>query len=436
MIFPGGTEIGLEIFRSLTYSRHLELFGATSLKSDAGCALFKNYIAGLPFVNEPSFFSEFNRILKQLKIDFIFPAHDTVGLSLSEHQKELPCRVLISPLKTCKICRDKLKTYNYFQKILPIPQVYNKVEEVSQFPAFLKPRVGEGSKGVYIVETKKELIGILETKKDLLILEYLPGREYTVDCFTNYKGELLFVGGRERIRTSHGISVDTQIVHDERFVQYAKAINKHLKLRGAWFFQLKERKNKELVLLEIAPRVSGGMGLFRNRGVNLPLLTVYDAMRIPVEVMEQSFPDKMLRCLFNYFPNNFVSFHQKRNKRKYTFDHVYIDFDDCLVIHNKLNYPLILFLYQCKEANIPVTVLTRHKGEYNIQLQEFGLDKLINNFIEVKDNERKSVYIKGKKPIFIDDSYRERKEVYDAKKIPVFSVDMIESLIDWSLWYG
>ncbi len=437
MIFPGGTEIGLEIFRSLCYSRHIELFGATSLERDAGRTLFKNYITGLPYVNDPSFLPEFCKLLKKLKINFIFPAHDSAGLFLAEHQNELPCKVLISPLKTCQICRDKQKTYHYFNKLLPVPHVFKNSDEVSHFPVFLKPRIGEGSKGVFLAETKKELEGILENKKGLLISEYLPGKEYTIDCFTNYEGKLIFTGTRERIRISHGISVDTRVIDSKKFTPFAETINTHLQLQGAWFFQMKERENGELALLEIAPRVSGGMGLFRNRGVNLPLLTVYDALHISVEVMEQSFPSEMQRCLFNYFTQVSIPFIRKLNKNeKYFFDHVYIDYDDCLVIDGRLNYLLLLFLLQCKQENIPVTVLTRHKGPYKISLQSFGLDRLIDIFIELSEDEKKSNFIDAKNPLFIDDSYRERKEVHDALGIPVFSLDMIESLIDWSVWYG
>ncbi len=279
--------------------------------------------------------------------------------------------------------------------------------------------------------------GILENKKGLVILEYLPGPEYTIDCFTNYEGKLIFTGARERIRVSHGISVDTRVVDSKRFIPFAEIINAHLKLQGAWFFQMKERKNGELVLLEIAPRVSGGMGLFRNRGVNLPLLTVYDALHIPVEVMEQSFPNEMQRCLSNYLTKGSVPFVKQSNKtQKYFFDHVYIDYDDCLVVNGKLNYLIVLLLLQCKQAHIPITVLTRHKGPYKISLQSFGLDRLIDKFIELSNNEKKSDFIDSKSPIFIDDSYQERKEVYDTLGIPVFSLDMIESLIDWSVWYG
>lgn len=125
-------------------------------------------------------------------------------------------------------------------------------------------------------------------KKDptLLILDYLPGKEYTIDCFTDRHGVLRFVGPhRERARILNGISVNSFPVKDPVFSNMAEVINKNLKLRGVWFFQVKEAKDGELGLMEIAPRVGGTMGLTRNMGVNLPLLTILDAM--DTEINEQ-----------------------------------------------------------------------------------------------------------------------------------------------------
>jgi hypothetical protein len=56
----------------------------------------------------------------------------------------------------------------------------------------------------------------------------------------------------------------------------ANKINKKLHFRGVWFFQVKENINGDLSLLEIAPRVAGTMALSRLKGVNLPLMSLFD----------------------------------------------------------------------------------------------------------------------------------------------------------------
>ena len=81
------------------------------------------------------------------------------------------------------------------------------------------------------------------------MLEYLPGKEYTVDCFTNLSGKLIFARGRGRNRIKLGISVNTEPVDEsenKNFFELAEKINSQLHQKGGWFFQLKEDKNGEL----------------------------------------------------------------------------------------------------------------------------------------------------------------------------------------------
>ncbi len=290
----------------------------------------------------------------------------------------------------------------------------------------MKPAVGEASRGAMRVDSPGELKSILKEGREYLIMEFLPGEEYTIDCFTNFKGELLFVGARERVKTSGGISTYTRIVDRAVFLSYAEKINEMLKLQGAWFFQMKRNNKGELVLLEVAPRVSGGMGLFRNRGVNLPLLTVYDALGVEVKIKENlDFPAEMYRSLSNYPMESFSG--------EFTYSHVYVDFDDTLVVKGKINPLLVVFIVQCKNRGIPIHLLTRHRGNVLKEIQSLGIRDLVGDIIHLDENEKKSSKIVGEQPILIDDSFSEREEVSNTLNIPVFGVEMIESLIDWRM---
>ena len=80
-------------------------------------------------------------------------------------------------------------------------------------------------------------------------------------------------------------------------------------LRGAWFFQMKRNQQGRPVLLEAAPRVSGGMGLYRNLGVNLPLLSVYDRLGLEVDVQPNGYDIVMDRALISRFDSNIVYDH-------------------------------------------------------------------------------------------------------------------------------
>lgn len=81
-------------------------------------------------------------IVKKHKIDFIFPAHDSVVVRLAKEINRSGCKLVTPQLNTCEICRSKSKTYQVFSKHLLVPKVYKITDECLTFPIFLKPDVG------------------------------------------------------------------------------------------------------------------------------------------------------------------------------------------------------------------------------------------------------------------------------------------------------
>jgi hypothetical protein len=205
-------------------------------------------------------------------------------------------------------------------------------------------------------------------------VEFLPGKEYTVDCFTDKNGKLLFAEGRERVRINNGISFNTIPIQDESFLEMAKKINDNLSFRGAWFFQVKGRENKEKVLMEISPRIAGTMDLFRVKGVNFVLLGLHDMLNQEVKIINNNFGIELDRALSNKF------------KIDYDYESIYIDLDDTIIVNNQVNINVIKFLYQAKNENKKIILITRHIKNINKTLKknfEFysALDDLAPAFI-------------------------------------------------------
>ncbi|MEM4234828.1 MAG: ATP-grasp domain-containing protein [Nitrososphaerota archaeon] len=419
LVFPCGTEIALEIHRALSRAKDINLFGATSVSNNHGKFLFKNYIEGIPDVEEPNFILEINKIVREHNIHYIFPAHDSVVLRLSLEAERVECKVICSPKRTCEVCRSKKKTYDYFRGIIPIPRIYQNQEEILEYPVFLKPDIGQGSKGVAYAQLRKDVEYHISKDPSLIVMEYLPGREFTIDCLTDQNGKLIFYGGRERRRILNGISVNTVRVEDERFRLIAEKINEHLVFRGAWFFQVKERKDGELVLMEIAPRIAGTMATYRVLGVNFPLLSLLIHQGVPVEVLKNDYVVEVDRALFN------------RYSIPIEYEEVYIDFDDTLIKNGKVNTELIAFAFQCINSGVKVKLVTRHKGNILETLRAYRLDGIFDQVYHISDGKSKSEIIQSNKSILIDDSFSERAEVKRNKGIPVFDVDAVESLICW-----
>lgn len=418
LVFPCGSEIGLEVNRALAHSKHFTLFGANSV-DDHGKFVYKNYVAGLPFVHTPQFIHELNNVVQNQKIDFIIPAHDSAVLKMAENQDIIAATVITSCAETCRICRSKKKTYEVFEHLIPTPQVYSLTQPMS-FPVFLKPDVGQGTKGTYTANTRKEVEFYLQKDPTLLALEYLHGKEYTVDCFTDRHGTLSFVAGRERTRIYSGISVNSKEVMDDRFREMAETINRRLAFQGAWFYQLKARSGGELVLLEIAPRVAGTMALFRADGVNFVELSLFDRMGIDVSLIRNHAVMEIDRALFARF------------EMRHDYDWVYLDFDDTLIVNGLVNTDVLKFLYQARNMGKKLVLLSRHRKDIRETLRHFALSEaLFAEIIVLTQGEKKSDFIVNPNSLFIDDSFAERKEVYDKLRIPVFGLDAVESLFLW-----
>ena len=402
LVFPAGTEISLEIHRSLKDSKHFRLFGASSV-DDHARFVFDNYIGGAPYCDKAGFGIWLKGVVKSQKIDIVIPAHDDAVVAISNMRKDLAvlgARFASSSNEACNILRSKAETYRIFNEISP--------KYRDEFPKFAKPDKGNGGKRCYILNHEQDEKEIKGRFSDMVITEFLHGEEYTVDCFTDRHGVLRFCEGRVRGRVSNGISVFTERAEKEYFRDFAEYIMEKFEMRGAWFFQVKEDQYGDPALLEIAPRIAGSSGLWRAHGVNLAELTLWDAMDKDVEILFQDFPVQMSRALSSVY------------RLGIEFDTVYIDFDDTVYLSDGWN-PQASALFD----------LLENKDKRIIVITKNTMLSAINKYdlILVPKNDPKSKYINPEGAIFIDDSFAERKEVHDALGIPVFGLDAIEALM-------
>ena len=420
LIYPAGGENALEVKESLSYKLNISVFGASS-KSDHARFAYKNF-SFAPNVADAGFIEEFNKLIRNWKIDFVIPTHDTVALKLSEIRDRLDATVIASDFETNRICRHKKLTMEIFTGSQFRPIVYSDSSQVDDFPCYLKPDVGEGGKNSYVIEDKEVLNFLLAKRQDLdmLITEYLPGAEYTVDCFTDRFGTLMYVGPRRRQRIFGGISVNALTVDGAGFREIAAVINAKLSFRGYWFFQLKEDKLGQLKLMEISARPAGTMSLYRQRGINFMLLSVYDFMEYDYEIIDNGYPVQLDRFL------------SARYELGLKYDSIYVDLDDTLIYNGKVNRHLLLLLFQARERGIPVILLTKHSDNVCNTLNSYGLSEhLFWRIDHIPMTDDKEKYITHKNPIVIDNSFTERARIHKELRVPVFDTDNVSSLLDW-----
>ncbi len=418
LVFPCESNSN-ELHDALSYCFNVNVFGASSVKRH-GAYIYKNYNCNLPFVNSDDFLDVFNEYLDDNRIDIIMPTHDTIALFLAEHASEIHARVVQSDIRTNRICRSKIQTYETFNDCDFVPQRYTNKQNV-ELPAFAKPDVGEGAHGAFMAKSIKELSTI--DYDNFLVTEFLPGEEITVDCLTDKNGMLVCVLPRTRDRIFGGIAVNSKsIPATDEIKNIAAKINERLTFKGLWYFQLRADKTGKLKLMEISTRCAGTMCVSRARGYNLPLLSVYTAMGYEISVAKELMDVEMDRALIARYD---LHLH---------FDTVYIDFDDTITLRGEINPLAMFFLYQCHNKQVKVYLLTRHIHDIHDTLRKYAVSEgLFEDIIYIPDNEKKSKYITVKNSIFIDNMFKERQEVSDKCGIPVFDADGFEFLLDWRI---
>jgi hypothetical protein len=421
LVFPGGTEIGLEIRESLKDCKEITLCSAGSNISNHAPYVFKNHFI-VPDVHTANWMDILSRIIDKHEIDYIFPAHDDVIVALSQNAENFTAGVISSPLPTCLICRSKTSTYHKFSNLLPVPTVFDKLSDIHNFPVFIKPDKGQGSQGAFKANDIDTLRILLKNNPNSIIFEYLSGKEYTVDCFTDRRKGLLFCNGRERIRVRNGIAVDSKPADEktnEVFREYANIISQELEFHGAWFFQLKVDSSGTFKLLEIAPRISGTMAIYRVLGVNFSLLSIFEKEGIDLEIIANNKLDIQIdRALVNRYAYNI-----KYNK-------VYVDLDDTIVVNGRVNTRLVGFLFQAINEGCEIILISKTAIDMESALKKWRLTGIFDKVIELKKDDSKADFIDPRGAIFIDDSFSERKSVYDKYAIPTFDCSMIELLLN------
>lgn len=214
----------------------------------------------LPY-EDPEFVSKIFQIIKIEKPDAIMLGVEGEILKLSKYKKDLKKKnvIFLHPDHYyASICIDKLLTYDYFlRNNIPFPALYGKSSV--KFPCFVKPRMGSGSKDTYKIEEKdKELLKYLLNKRnDLIIQEYVDGKEYSIDVLADQDGNCICIVPRERLKTSNGICVTGRTVENEILIKYTKKIVKGLKLFGFSCIQC-IKNEKGVKFIEINNRLGGG----------------------------------------------------------------------------------------------------------------------------------------------------------------------------------
>lgn len=397
LVFPAASEVGLEIHRSLRDCKEVVLHGAMQPGPSAADFYYRR-LHTIPSIHDPACLAQLQALIQQERIDAIFPAYDDVLLWLSHHAAAMPATIIGAPAASVALCRAKSRTYAALAGLVPVPRQWAADDPALIFPVFVKPDCGQGSQRARRIDDRAALRQALAAEPDLLVLDNLPGEEYTVDCFSQRGKGVLFAAARARLQTRTGIATRTQPAALPEVRPLADRIADKLGLHGAWFFQLKRDAAGALTLLEVAPRIAGSMALSRAGGPNFALLSLYEAAGFDLTI--------------DAFDHGMVL--GRSLDTRFLYDKplgaLYIDLDDTLILCGAVNTRLVALIFQCRNRGVPVHLITRHRGDLAAMLAQHRLQHLFDRVIHLPTdlNVTKGAQITEPDAVLVDDSFAER----------------------------
>jgi carbamoyl-phosphate synthase large subunit len=294
----------------------LNIVAADANPNAVGRLLVKDF-GVIPRADDPAFIDSILSLCREKNIHIVLPLVTKELLPLSQHRKEFElagAKVIVSACESIEIANDKSRLYQFLQwRGMDLPD-FRIIETIGQFKIAarelgypekticFKPSVSNGSRGFRIISPTadehellfkekpsaaymsfEDAIRILSSKPfpELLVTEFLPGEEYSVDCLAN-EGESILILPRIRKKMINGISVEGEFNRDDSIIQYCKQIIRELKLHGNIGIQVKKSAADKFLLLEINPRVQGTISAALGAGVNLPVLAIKQELHLPI----------------------------------------------------------------------------------------------------------------------------------------------------------
>jgi carbamoyl-phosphate synthase large subunit len=279
-------------------------------------------------VDTENYLDSLFNISEKEKIDIIIPQNTSELNTLASNKDkfgEIETFILVSDERSLKIANNRFKLMRICKEIgLPvanfsiannIEDLYRRAEELGwpRNKIVVKPPVSNGMRGVRIIDENIDLKKLFYDEKptnlyikmedlykilgntfpELIIMEYLPGEEYTVDVFRNDFNTTVIPRKRTMIRS--GITFNGITEKNEEIIDYTNKITEEIGLKYCFGFQFKLDENGGAKIIESNPRVQGTMILSTFSGANIIYASIKDVLGEKFIPFDISWGTKILR---------------------------------------------------------------------------------------------------------------------------------------------
>ncbi len=262
----------------------------------------------IPKASDSKYIAKLFSICESESVDVILPQNTAELAILSENKRKfeyIGTRIALSDKESIDIANDKYKLMSLAKDMgVPTPKFHlvDTFIDLVRFakrlgwpeePVVIKPPVSNGMRGVRIIDESIDLKEKLYSEKpsnlhvhmdylktvlgeyfpSLIIMEYLPNEEWTVDVF-NAKDITVVTRKRDLIKS--GITFEGTCEKNIQMIEYSSLLSKEIGLKYAFGFQFILDANNVPKLLESNPRIQGTMVLSTFAGANI----IYGAVKL------------------------------------------------------------------------------------------------------------------------------------------------------------
>lgn len=311
---------------------NFRIIGVDINPNASGRVLVDDFFACPPAVDQ-EYIPEMVNLCRQERVDVVMPMVTAELIPLARarelfHQvgtvvsvSDAPClENVIHKGKLYRALEDVGMAVPRYVTVRTVDQLKKAVQELGypSQPVCFKPVTADGSRGFRILDSSAdrahhlfygkpnsthisytELLNVLDDVADipeLLVMEYLPGEEYSVDILSDC-GRVLVAVPRLREVTVNGITTRGSIRQETDVMDYAATVVEKLGLHGNIGVQVRRDTNGQPRILEVNPRLQGTIVHCTAAGVNLPFLAVKLAMgqSIPPNELDIRWGTRMTR---------------------------------------------------------------------------------------------------------------------------------------------
>ena len=309
----------------------------TDMKADATINQMCDVVRLVPAATATNYVDELLKVCKEEHVDVLIPG---ISQELPELQKRrtefdaIGTKVSVSDGKGLLIANDKIALYEYMKENgFSIPN-FRTVESIEEFERAcseigfpqkaicVKMKDGSGSRGIRLIDPKKsrfdifvgekpnsffttyeDIISILKEANQipqLMVMDYLPGMEYSVDLLADH-GKTLYIVGRESNIINASIPQEATLVYNKEAYEISKKIVEYLKLDGNVDLDFKFDENGHPQLMEINPRLAATLSVIAAGGCNLLYLRVKQLLGEKLPKVTVNYGVKLKRRYYELF---------------------------------------------------------------------------------------------------------------------------------------